>query len=225
MGRLLRQHGVRGAAAQAAHFAARERRAGTRDPAAGLHQSHSFGPTEAFAPTSTFPNASRPLTIAVDMKITGDGGDGVLFEFGGTTAGTAFALDSVNGTIALVSGDARGGPAGVTARFTGFAFGSTTRLHRFVCALNPGRGTANLWWNGRLVAAAIAGGAYSLHDGDGGQFSFVSGLVNARLSAEAQVNLVNAVIIGRPRCYYGQVPQQMQHAGLGNDLGNGEWEN
>lgn len=222
MGRLLRQHGVRGAAAQAAHFAARERRNAVRDPSAGLFQTHTFGPLDSFDSTAVFPDTERPLTVAVDVQLTDVNANGVVFATGGLTWGAAFALDITNSRLILAAGDGRGGNAGVTALFTGFDF--AVRLHRFVFAFSPGRRTANLWWDGRLVAAAISAvDPFELHDGDGGAFARINADVSLRLSAEASFDLTDAAIVGRPRCYYGQVPRQMQNAGKGTNTGLGEW--
>lgn len=228
MARMNTPHGVRGAAAQAAAFHARERTRSLRDPAAELFVTHRFALGSIIDEGTVFPSAAAPFTFAVDVRATGPSLNGLVFEIGGATNGTAFLLDNVNGRVAFASGGPRGEDFGATAFWTGFDFakGTTGPLHRFVGAINPGRGVVNLWHNGVLVAAAKSvGGAFVLFDANGGAVGAGEDEITNRPGTDAAVNLADGTLVGPLRVFYRQLPRQMLNNGLGVDESGGAWAN
>lgn len=228
MARMNTPHGVRTASAQAAAFHARERTRSLRDPAAGLFVTHRFALGSLIDESAVFPSATAPFTFAVDVRATSTSLNGIVFEIGNDTNGTVFLLDSTNGRVGLGSGGPRNEDFGATAYWTGLDFnkGAAGPLHRFVGAVNPGRGVVNLWHNGELVAAAKSiGGAFLLFDSDGGAVGASEGSVSNRAGTDALVALAGGTLVGPLRVFYRQLPRQMLNSGLGVDETGGTWSN
>lgn len=223
MGRhLTRKHAVLTARQQAAYFHARERRLSKQDPESGLFLTHTFTDTD-FNVAAAFPSALVPLTFGIDVQLTATS-IGTVFEIGGGTWGTALGLDALAGDLAFCSGGPRSQPDGVSATHS-FVFPNSRRV-RFVAAVHPLRRIANLWMDGRLVAAAISGGdTFQTHDGDTGGLGFISSDATNRLSNFKVGDLTDATIVGKLRVYYNQNPRGMFADGLGTDNGDGVWIN
>lgn len=161
--------------------------------------------------------------------MTGAAPNGVVFEIGGDLFGTVFGFDSTNGLVHLGSGGGRNQPDGANTQWSGFDFANAAAAgtHRFVGAVNPGRGFVALWHNGRLVGAGqSSGGAFpNFHDGNGGLVGGVEDAVQNRLPGGAALGLSSVALVGPVRFFYRQLPRAMPSAGLGIDNGDGSWIN
>lgn len=230
MGRLLRQHGVRGTAAQAAHFRARKQRLERLDPSLGVFQTHELLKDVDYAVSEVFPApvTAKPVVFGIAVRITAANPSGVVFEFGDNTFGVALSLDT--GRVEFAAGGRDAQNNGVTAvRLQTFNASHVGRLLSFSCAVVPGRGLANVWLDGTLIAAA--GSVDSSFSDWAAQDSFgrignidQSDLgINARVSAQGI--LTGAAIASPLLVAVRQLPRVNLVRGLGTNLGFGVWEN
>ena len=148
-----------------------------------------------------------------------------MFEIGGDLYGTAFAVDSTNGAVNLASGGGRNQPDGANTTWSGFDFATVARTHRFVGAVNPGRGVVAVWHHGRLVGVAqSSGGAFpNFHDGNGGRVNGSEDAVQNRIPGGAAVGLSSIALVGPVRFFYRQLPRAMPSTPQGTDNGDGYW--
>lgn len=192
---------------QASHYHKRERRRTRVDPALGLFQTHSFVAADSgFDVGDAFPDRTRPITIAVDIRRSGSSSNGIVFELGNAATGLAIW---VTGSAVYACAGNSAADAGVTLNVSN-GIANTGSLMRIVFAVVPGTGAARLWVNGKLRAARTSANG-ALVDGfsadASGGIGAVSTAVIARVPAAQRVTLANVAIVGPVRVFAGQTPR------------------
>lgn len=218
---LTRRHGVRGRQAQAIAWKRRRRTLGHLDPSRGLDQSHGFAAAASgFDVSDHFPDRSRPITIAVDVKREAATATGILFEAGDATTGLAIWLfPTPAGPVDVFACAGDVGDDGITLTAENVLQGDG-QIARIVFSVIPGTGEARLWVEGELRASGTSvngelpnGWAADSAAGVGE----VSGAVTTRVPAAQRVTLADALMVTPVRAFDGQRPIHFV-AGGGGEL-------
>lgn len=228
MARLLRKHGVKGARQQAAYYYAREQRRERMHPG-GQFVTHQIAAGVDVDCGAAFTASMRSAPVAFDVvvKITAANPSGVVFEFGDATLGTALAF-TAGGLIQFASGGPAGSGGATAVRTLALPAAHIGRTLRFTGVVAPGRGAANLWLDGALVAAAVApAGSFAAWTsatwGSAGSVDGQGGGVTGRISAAGA--LTGAALVSPLHVSVFVSPRVLQVAGLGVDGGSGVWTN
>lgn len=196
----------------AARLLAKARRRRAR-PDRGLHLTHLYGVGDSgFDVGDAFPDRSRPITVAVDVRRDGDSAIGTILDLGIAGRGIALWIGTNGANVGAAAGFASGeggGTTGVTLNAAN-VLAANTQVARLVFACIPGNGSARLWVNGVLaVHGAASGAAFSTDWGDDGLAGIgeVQDTVSNRVPVLARVTLADASIVSDVRIYQGQTPR------------------
>lgn len=195
------------ATAPSALYHHREARRGRHDPSGALYITARFDSGDNPIDTdAAFPDRGLPITVAMVVKRTAAGSNGLLFDFGGTTTGFAAYLDGAD--LGFAAGAAVGTDGGLIT--VSSALPATSQNFRLVFTVVPGFGVMRVWIDG-LIKGALETASMSAWagTGDGAIGDAGAGGTTARVPAPQAVTLANAAVVGPARFYYSQRPRQL----------------
>lgn len=163
----------------------------------GLTESYALGKDIPSQAAGGFQAAQRADKVTIDFKLkTRSGANGIVFEVGGATGGTAFYVDGED--FGFVTGGA--GVLGV--QLTG-TLGHGSPWH-VVCFSDPPNDLAKVYVDGDLVATGNASGGFSDWTNiQAGAVGAINTGVNSAVPLGQQVSLTGASLLTPVRFFVG----------------------
>lgn len=199
---------------QTGYFYYRERRKSLFDPTFKLFRTFTLAESASIDTSVNMPTRTENLTLRTSIVFETGTSEGLIFEFGSSTAGMAAWI--TNTQVGFTAGNGVAGSLdSVTGVYTipgGLSF-ETGELIKLVFVIHPFLGIIELWLDGERVIQerAVANVLLNFEWGDAGGGSYgnaVNGTVNLNVPVGQRIAPANFVIQEPLSIYADQLPRQ-----------------
>jgi hypothetical protein len=209
----------------AAYYARRRRRKSLAG-FVSLHRTHRLASAASITTGDIFPNTDTPFTFKTGLEFEAGTSEGLIFEFGSSTAGIAAWI--TNTELGFTAGNGVAGSVdSVTGVYTIPSSGvwQTGQKIRLTFAVSPSIGKIQVWMNGheiiraRASSGALLNGEWS-DSGDGSFMDAVQGTVNLNVPVAQRIAPSNFIFTELLSVYANQLPDHFDifSSGAGSDL-------